>query len=68
MNKVDLHHVEWVKSSYSHGNGECVEVAVLDDTVATRDSKQQSGPVVTTTREGWRAFLDGVVKGEVGRP
>ncbi|WP_062214223.1 DUF397 domain-containing protein [Streptomyces sp. NBRC 109706] len=29
----------WFKSSYSGGNGDCVEVAFLDETVALRDTK-----------------------------
>ncbi|MFB7634474.1 DUF397 domain-containing protein [Streptomyces sp. NPDC056149] len=67
MKMVDVRDAVWFKSSHSNGNGNCLEVAVLGDIVATRDSKQHSGPVVTTTREGWRAFLAGVVNGEVGR-
>ncbi|MCD9878353.1 DUF397 domain-containing protein [Streptomyces guryensis] len=46
------------KSSYSAGEGNCVEVA---DTApggrAVRDSKQQDGPLVTVSPESWQAFL-----------
>ncbi|MFI5854811.1 DUF397 domain-containing protein [Streptomyces parvulus] len=46
------------KSSYSAGEGNCVEIA---DTApagrAVRDSKQQDGPLLTVSREGWQAFL-----------
>ncbi|ELS54123.1 DUF397 domain-containing protein [Streptomyces viridochromogenes] len=46
------------KSSYSGQEGNCVEVA---DTApggrAVRDSKQQDGPLITVSREGWRAFI-----------
>ncbi|WP_327316774.1 DUF397 domain-containing protein [Streptomyces sp. NBC_01235] len=46
------------KSSYSAGEGNCVEVA---DTAtggrAVRDSKQPHGPLLTVSREGWRAFI-----------
>ncbi|WP_432185095.1 DUF397 domain-containing protein [Streptomyces tendae] len=46
------------KSSYSAGEGNCVEVA---DTApggrAVRDSKQQDGPLLTVSRDGWQAFL-----------
>ncbi|MBZ6291473.1 DUF397 domain-containing protein [Streptomyces olivaceus] len=46
------------KSSYSGQENACVEVA---DTApggrAVRDSKQHEGPLLTVSREGWRAFL-----------
>ncbi|MEU4147205.1 DUF397 domain-containing protein [Streptomyces parvulus] len=46
------------KSSYSGQENACVEVA---DTApagrAVRDSKQQDGPLLTVSREGWQAFL-----------
>lgn len=54
----------WFKSSYSNGQGECVEVAVFGDQVATRDSKNPSGPNLAFTAEAWRAFVHGVALGE----
>lgn len=38
------HPTEWRKSSYSQGNGACVEVAAALDRV--RDSKNSAGPVL----------------------
>ncbi|MBA0053709.1 DUF397 domain-containing protein [Streptomyces sp. AJS327] len=62
MSRVDLSGATWFKSSYSNGNGECVEVVHLDDAVAMRDTKQRgAGPVLTSTVEGWRTFIAGVV-------
>ncbi|MFJ3598973.1 MULTISPECIES: DUF397 domain-containing protein [unclassified Streptomyces] len=50
-------HFEFVKSSYSSGNGECVEVARnIPRTVALRDSKHPGGPVVTVAPSAWDAF------------
>ncbi|MCX4881636.1 DUF397 domain-containing protein [Streptomyces sp. NBC_00847] len=50
------------KSSYSAGEGNCVEVA---DTApggrAVRDSKQQDGPLLVLSRESWQAFLQQIV-------
>ncbi|MFF2813174.1 DUF397 domain-containing protein [Streptomyces sp. NPDC058000] len=66
MSKVEQGGAAWFKSSYSAGNGDCVEVANLGAAVATRDSKHQSGPVVTSSVEGWRAFIAGVVNGTFG--
>ena len=56
--------VEWRKSSFSTTNG-CVEVAVVGDRIAVRDSKQQGrGPVLEFTAVEWNAFLGGVRGGE----
>ncbi|MEU6438981.1 DUF397 domain-containing protein [Streptomyces sp. NPDC047046] len=62
---MKVHEAEWFKSSHSNGNGNCVEVARLADKVATRDSKRAGGPVLTSTREGWRAFVGSVAEGRM---
>ncbi|ROQ67678.1 uncharacterized protein DUF397 [Streptomyces sp. 840.1] len=50
-------HFEFVKSSYSSGNGECVEVARnVPRTVAVRDSKLLDGPVLLIAPAAWDAF------------
>ncbi|WP_330289860.1 DUF397 domain-containing protein [Streptomyces sp. NBC_00576] len=55
------------KSSHSGTQSNCVEVA---DTVtggrAVRDSKNQSGPVLTFALGGWQTFLTGTKSGEFG--
>jgi hypothetical protein len=60
---VGLLTAAWRKSSHSNANG-CVEVALLGDEVAIRDSKDPTGPVVMFTEHEWRAFLAGVRDGE----
>lgn len=58
MNTVDLQSAQWFKSSYSNGNGECVEVAhVAASTVATRDSKEPEGNVVVSSAHAWGTLL-----------
>jgi hypothetical protein len=55
----------WAKSSLSHANGNCVEVADLPDGhVGLRDSKDSSGAMLRFSPEEWRAFLYGVRNGE----
>ncbi|MCT2544399.1 DUF397 domain-containing protein [Streptomyces atratus] len=50
-------HFEFVKSSYSSGNGECVEVARnLPHTVAVRDSKRPDGPLLVLAPAAWDTF------------
>lgn len=55
----------WTKSSLSHANGNCVEVADLKGgQVGMRDSKDIAGPVLGFPAEEWQAFLGGVRNGE----
>ena len=55
----------WVKSSLSFSNGNCVEVASLaDGGVGVRNSRDAEGLVLQFTPDEWRAFLGGVRNGE----
>ncbi|MFD4261805.1 DUF397 domain-containing protein [Streptomyces sp. NPDC058534] len=49
---------DFVRSSYSSGSGECVEVALnVPETVAVRDSKDSGdGPILRLTPEAWTEF------------
>jgi hypothetical protein len=47
----------WRTSSYSNGEGECVEVSASPTHVAIRDSKDRSGPVLLYPRADWLAFV-----------
>ncbi len=53
---VDLSQAVWSKSSYSGGNGTCVEVADLGEHIAVRDSKDREGPKLVFARPVWQAF------------
>jgi hypothetical protein len=56
---------EFVKSSYSSAQANCVEVARnLPGVVAVRDSKDPAGPKLSFTPAEWRAFTTGVRNGE----
>lgn len=55
----------WHRSSFSYGNGECVEMAVLPDgTVGVRDSKDPEGPMLRFSRAEMNAFVCGVLAGD----
>ena len=57
--------LNWVKSSLSFSNGNCVEVASLaDGGVAVRNSRDAGGSVLAFTPDEWHAFLGGVRNGE----
>ncbi|MFF4656579.1 DUF397 domain-containing protein [Streptomyces sp. NPDC001381] len=48
----------WRVSSYSGGQGECVEVADnIPTLIPVRDSKRPAGPVITFTPNVWRTFV-----------
>ena len=48
---------EFAKSTYSSGNGECVEVARnVPGTIAVRDSKAVDGAILRLTPTTWAAF------------
>ncbi|MBW8087048.1 MULTISPECIES: DUF397 domain-containing protein [Streptomyces] len=54
----------WVKSSYSAGNGACVEISspVISE-VAVRDSKDPHGPTLSFAPASWSAFVSDVSRG-----
>ncbi|WP_433522447.1 DUF397 domain-containing protein [Nocardia pseudovaccinii] len=61
--------MNWFKSSYSEGSGQCVEVAWLDGgRVGIRDSKNPTGPALVFTPGEWDAFAAGVQDGEFTSP
>jgi hypothetical protein len=59
--------INWVKSSLSFANGNCVEIATLPDgMIGIRDSKHPEGPILRFTPDEWKAFVGGVRAGEFG--
>lgn len=60
---MELSSAEFFKSSFSGPNG-CVEVAIQDDGVAVRDSRNRDEAVLKFSRSDWAVFLRGVKAGE----
>ena len=61
-------HPEWVKSSLSFANGNCVEVADLSGgEIGVRNSRDIAGAVLRFTPDEWHAFIGGVQNGEFDR-
>ncbi|BDH09467.1 MULTISPECIES: DUF397 domain-containing protein [Streptomyces] len=57
----------WQKSTYSGKDGNCVEIARLDESaVAVRDSKAPRGPVLSFSEQAWTALLSDIDRGRLG--
>jgi hypothetical protein len=55
----------WIKSSLSFSNGNCVEVANLPGgKIGVRNSRDSEGAVLRFTPDEWHAFLGGARNGE----
>lgn len=51
----------WFKSSYSGSSGDdCVEVALTEQAICVRDSKDVARPHFAVGREGWSRFVGSV--------
>jgi hypothetical protein len=61
--------VVWKKSRRSgSASDNCVEVARFNDgSIAIRDSKDRSGPVLRFSTTAWRQFLDDLRAPEMGK-
>ncbi|MFF7652144.1 DUF397 domain-containing protein [Streptomyces sp. NPDC007983] len=50
--------MDWFKSSYSSAqNDDCVEVAVTEEAVRVRDSKDTARPHLAVTPNTWARFV-----------
>ena len=52
----------WVKSTFSSGSGECVEVRLARPAVAVRDSKSPRAGQVSVSAPSWVLFLAIITK------
>ncbi|MFD6323872.1 DUF397 domain-containing protein [Streptomyces sp. NPDC058442] len=50
--------LDWFKSSYSSAQGDsCIEVAVTEQAIHVRDSKDVTRRPFTVGRDGWTEFV-----------
>ena len=60
---MDASEFEWRRSSLC-ATDSCVEVAITDDQVAMRDTKDHLGSILKFDRAEWSEFLAGALHGE----
>jgi len=48
---------DWQVSTYTGGQGNCVEVGKSATTIAVRDTKDREGPVLHFAPATWRTFI-----------
>ncbi len=48
--------LNWRKSSYSGGEGNCIEVADDAGLALVRDTKDSQGPILRFSADTWRRF------------
>ncbi|MFE0455000.1 DUF397 domain-containing protein [Streptomyces sp. NPDC058914] len=55
---MSMTELAWFMSSYSGSSGDdCVEVAITEQAVCVRDSKDVTRPHFAVGREGWARFV-----------
>jgi hypothetical protein len=62
----DSNILPWRTSSYSGGNGACVEVAKTSGGAFFRDTKDRPRGAAASSPTAWGAFLGAVKVGELG--
>ncbi|BCY09269.1 DUF397 domain-containing protein [Actinoplanes sp. L3-i22] len=63
MQQVQSVSVDWHTSTFCAAEN-CVEVAVIGDSIAVRDSKNPAGAVQMYSRDEWSAFVEGITIGD----
>lgn len=64
-----MHNIDdltWATSSYSGGNGACVEVAKTSGGAFFRDTKDRPRGATAASGAAWTSFLDAVKAGALG--
>lgn len=67
MGETDFAGVAWRKSS-SSGATNCVEVAMLGESILVRDSKQPTAGYLAFSASEWCSFVEAVKHGEFDQP
>ena len=68
MSRPDFTRARWRKSSRSNGELACVELAVLTDMTAVRDSKNPASGALVLDPATWHAFRFSIKSGGFDTP
>ena len=60
--------MNWRKSRYSGGEGNCIEVADSGNRVLVRDTQDRTGPVIKVSLAAWRRFAEQVKRSLASNP
>jgi hypothetical protein len=60
MAEVFQQDIVWRKSSYSAGDGECVEIALADSCVWVRDSKHRKDLILSSDINSWLSLIKSI--------
>lgn len=62
LHTASLEGASWRKSSYSAGEGECIEIADVpsQDGIAVRDSKNPSGPAIVLAATAFATLIGAI--------
>ena len=64
MAEQDAGVYQWRKATYSANDGACIEVAMVNDRIAVRDSKNPTGGKLKCPVQSWRGFIGNVKRRE----
>jgi hypothetical protein len=67
LTRSELQSLGWRKARRSIGNGDCVEIATVDEQVAVRDSKDPAGAILRYDANTWLSFLSDTKRGDCDR-
>jgi Domain of unknown function (DUF397) len=68
VSTLNLTQATWRKSTRSNGAQACVELAVLTEVTAVRDSKSPVSGALVLTPATWRAFRSAIEQGGFDGP
>jgi hypothetical protein len=64
LTNSEVRDLRWRKSRRSVGNGACVEVAPVNESIYIRDSKNPGGIILGYSEAAWQSFLSSAKKGD----
>ncbi|MGO4754254.1 DUF397 domain-containing protein [Streptomyces sp. 2MCAF27] len=59
----NLNNRQWLRSSYSGGNDNCVEISGFQGRITLRDSKRPDLAHTSFTAPAWREFVSAIAAG-----